>query len=179
MSLSYNQNPYLVIPSYFSQKGGKGSAGPTGPTGPTGTIGTRGQTGPQGEIGPTGPPGIISGPTGAIFFGSGNSAPSFTGDLSWNTGYLGANAIVKLVGLNSLSSGPTGPFFGIINVTGGTGQALTNAINDTSMVFLTGNTGTVTGSYYVTSRVTGASFDVASTSATDNGALSWMLVNVG
>jgi hypothetical protein len=255
MSLSYNQNPYLVIPSYFSQRGGRGNAGPTGPigptgraggrgptgirgstgptgpkgdqgnigpqgvpgtpgsaantgatgstgpTGPTGLIGPTGSTGPTGETGPTGhtgftgptgetgptghtghtgPTGNISGPTGFLLLGNGiNMGPTYTADLSWNTGYLGVNAIVTLVGLNSLPPGPTGPFFGTINVSSGVGTVATNAVNNTSMIFLTGNAPTVTGTYHVSARIVGTSFDVLSSNLTDNGALAWMLVNVG
>ena len=98
--------------------------------------------------------------------------------MSWNDPYtLGIQGILKVNGICSLP-GPTGPFFGIANISAGnTASISTESIRDDSMVFLTGNTGTVTGSIYVPYRDPGVKFHIQSSNVADEGAVAWMIIN--
>ncbi|NBR60194.1 MAG: hypothetical protein EBT86_00820 [Actinobacteria bacterium] len=107
-----------------------------------------------------------------------NRGPTFTADLSWNNPYtLGIQGILKVNGICSLP-GPTGPFFGIVAIpAGNTASVSTTAIRNDSMIFLTGNTGSVQGSLYVSYRDPGVEFYVQSSSGTDIGNIAWMIIN--
>jgi hypothetical protein len=107
-----------------------GSTGPTGPlgTGPTGYDGTTGTTGPTGYTGPTGASSVVTGPTG------------YTGPLG--TGPTG------VTGPTSTVTGPTGPAYGLGNLTV-TDQTIAGTVvngninidpNGTGKVQLLGNT---------------------------------------
>jgi hypothetical protein len=65
------------------------------------------------------------------------------------------------------------------NLVGGTASVATTAILNTSMVFLTGNTGTVQGALHVSSRISQVNFNITSSNVGDNGDVAWMLINFG